>query len=134
MRLPIRYEGLDQVPELLLAARQKYPMAHFKAGSSLEGLEAKSRDYVVACGVFAYRLIDHLTFVRRSLNDFTRVAREGFSMDFLAAEHLPGLAEDYFTVDREHLEELLHGSNFQIVSVPRLKSHFVFVRLNGRVL
>ncbi|MFA4906015.1 MAG: methyltransferase domain-containing protein [Candidatus Margulisiibacteriota bacterium] len=134
VRLPVQYEGFDQVPELLAAARQKYPGGHFEARSSMEGLRDNSRDFVVACGVFAYRLVGQIDFVKRSLAEFGRVSREGFSADFLAAEHLPELAEDYFAIDREHLEELLRGSNFQIETSPRLKSHFVFVGLNGRVL
>lgn len=133
VRLPVHYEGFDQVPELLRAARQKYPRGHFAVRSSMEGLKDKSRDYVVACGVFAYRLLGHIDFVKRSLAEFARVAKEGFSADFLAAEHQPGLTEDYFAVDREHLEELLRGSNFQIETSPLLKSHFVFVNLNARV-
>ncbi|MBI5698985.1 class I SAM-dependent methyltransferase [Candidatus Saganbacteria bacterium] len=134
VRLPVQYEGFDQVPELLAAARQKYPGGYFEVRSSLEGLKEKSRHYVVACGVFAYRLIGHIDFVKRALAEFARVAKEGFSADFPAAEHLPGLAEDYFAVDRERLEELLRGSSFQVETSPRLKSHFVFVDLNGRVL
>jgi SAM-dependent methyltransferase len=132
VRLPVHYEGFDQVPELLATARQKYPYARFESRNSLEGINDKSRDYVVACGVFAYRLIDHVNFVKRMLADFVRVARTGFSADFPAFELLPGLTEDYFAVDREHLEELLRGLNFRIETSPELKSHFVFVNLSGR--
>jgi len=128
--LAVHYEGFDQVPELVTAASKKNPGGHFSVRNSLEGLGAHSRDYVVACGVFTYRLVGHEIFLKKNLADFALVAKRGFALDLLALETRSQLAEDYYAIDRDNLEQMLKslGFKFEITTSSLLKHHFVYVK------
>jgi SAM-dependent methyltransferase len=133
-KLPVHYEGIDQVPEMVATASQKNPGGHFAVRNSLEGFNARSRDYVVACGVFTFRLVGHEIFLRKTLADFALVARRGFAFDLLALEVQSQLSEDYYAIDRDNLEQILMGLGlkFEITTSSLLKNHFVFVRTGAQ--
>jgi SAM-dependent methyltransferase len=128
--LAVHYEGFDQVPEMVVAARRKNPGARFALRDSVAGLGARSRDYVVACGVFTYRLVGHESFLRKNLADFLRVARHGFALDLPALESYPQLPEEYYAIDRDSLGQMMKrlGLKFEIDTNLALKNHFVYVK------
>lgn len=129
--LPVRYKGVDIMPETVRAARQKHPHAQFTVSGSLKRFPNRSYDHVVSSGVFNLRLVDHLTLLVKTLADFKRVAKKGFALDLLSLEHSPHVdQEQFFAIDRETLQQLLKGLNYKIQTSAQLRSHFVLVRLD----
>ena len=126
--LNVDYKGFDLLPDMVKGARLKYPQASFSVRGSLRGLPGRSYDRVLASGIFSYRLVDHVNHLIRTLNEFSRVARKGFSFDIPSSEHYREVEETYFTIDRESLERILKGNIFEVITDPDLRLHFVFVR------
>jgi ubiquinone/menaquinone biosynthesis C-methylase UbiE len=130
--LKIDYKGIDMLSEMIDEAQQKYPQADFEVRDSLEDLEDNSHDYVLACGAFSYLLYDregHLDYVRQHLGEFSRVARKGFSVDFINLDYNLRPSNGLFAIDLRGLQHLLRGFDFKIEESPLLEHFFAFVSL-----
>ena len=83
-QLPLEYTGLDINPDLVDAARKKYPAARFLCQDPFERPLDEDFDIVVSSGVHNYKLSDSRAFTEQSFEWFDRHSRVGFSVNFLS--------------------------------------------------
>lgn len=74
----VRYTGVDLVPHLVSEARRRFPSAWFVLGDLIE-LDLPQADYVVASGLFDYRLPGMEERLRRSVAALYRSCRRGLA-------------------------------------------------------
>src|SRR5262245_32424075 len=93
----VRYAGYDITPEMVEAARARYPdpAARFEVRDILERAEALSPafDYVVASGTFNIRTEGHDDFLRRMLAAMYRGCRRAVAFNVL--KPVPSNHPDY---------------------------------------
>lgn len=104
-----RYRGFDIVPEMVEAARRKYPGGRFEVRDGIgEGLDG-TYDYVIASGTFNLRVAGHEAFFRRAVAALYDACRVGVALN--ALEPVPGVddrianafGEKYFSLTRAEL-------------------------------
>ena len=84
--IAVRYTGLDLTPELIAAARQRYPGRRFLTGSILDNslLSGESFDYVLSSGIFYTYVKSGEEFMRSAIEAMWRLARYGCGFNALS--------------------------------------------------
>lgn len=83
-----RYLGVDCAPEMIAAARKKYPDAEFRVGALQDGLGGvAARDFAVANGVFTVKAAASKkamwAFIRRGLDVMWKKSKIGMSFNLM---------------------------------------------------
>jgi SAM-dependent methyltransferase len=96
----IGYTGCDINPDLVSAAKKKFPEARFETIDILEGYFTQKFDYVFSCGVFNIRLSsvsEHDAFVKEMLLRMYESSNVAAAANFLSHSglyHVHGRLED----------------------------------------
>jgi len=113
--LQINYTGLDINPDLIAVARERYPEARFlPSGVELEKLNEKF-DVVVASGIHNYRVSDNMSYINETMKLFNRIARVGFSINFLSSKVNFRREENYYASPEEILVAAFQYSSRVVV-------------------
>ena len=75
-----RYLGIDYLPEMIEAAKKKYPGYRFEVGDIMQPKPAWAADYVMANGLFQFA--DDF-FVLKTVPTLFALARKGVAINFL---------------------------------------------------
>ena len=78
----IKYTGIDIVPEMIAAAKRKYPGVDFQ-NKEIWDFETKSFDYVFASGIFSHRIADFRKKYFEILRQLYEVTNEGVAFNML---------------------------------------------------
>jgi SAM-dependent methyltransferase len=84
--IEVDYTGMDTSVKVLEIARSKNPTGHFELFdvANLKS-EKRSFDYIFASGIFNDKRYDSMHFVTSTIEEVNRLARFGFSFNFLSA-------------------------------------------------
>jgi len=82
-----RYVGIDLVPDLVKEGQIRFPNADLRVGDFEEQIFDKPFDYVIASGIFNFRLIqeDNWTYIMRTLKNMLALASSGVAVDFMTS-------------------------------------------------
>lgn len=82
----VDYSGLDITPDMIAAARDKFPEAQFREGSLLDAthLSDQSFDYVIASGIFYLRRDKPFQHLERSVRRMFELCRKGVAFNCLS--------------------------------------------------
>ncbi len=96
------YIGIDVVPNFIMEARLKYPMAKFEV-SDIGEVKRDSFDYVLASGVFSFKIDNYEKVYFSKIKKMYEVAREGVAFNMLNKECHPDneLFATYYIKDVE---------------------------------
>jgi len=96
--LDIDYLGIDINPNLIKIAKDSHPMARFIVKDILDMKEKCSFDYVLASGLFEFKLKNQEVVLNDMIRKMFVVCKKGFAADFLSSY------VDYETEDAFHAE------------------------------
>lgn len=107
-KLNVRYTGIDINPNLIEAARKRFPDADFRvADITFDSLDVA--DFVVSTSCFNLKLRhqDNYEFAEKILNSAYKLARKGVAIDFLTSYvDFKGNAEEAFYYEPEKVFSL----------------------------
>jgi len=83
--LKITYTGYDINPNFIQIAKKKYPNASFEVKDILGVEECEKFDYVLASGVFEFKLSDDESLVQDMLKKMFELCKKGVAADFLSS-------------------------------------------------
>lgn len=85
--LNVEYTGWDITPGLIAAAKERHPSLCFEVRDILEDeINVNDTfDYVVASGIFNYKLSDSPTFIKRMMTRSFELCGIGISFDFMSS-------------------------------------------------
>jgi SAM-dependent methyltransferase len=94
------YTGLDINPALISIARDRHPEISFEIKDILNDPLDQSYDYVVASGIFNFKIYNHMAYVKKMLDRMMEIADKGIAIDFLSAY------VDYQNEDAYHFDPI----------------------------
>lgn len=80
-----KYLGIDTNPNMILAAKKKYPKAEFIVGDLMEKLPKESFDYVLESGIFNIEIPNWKKFTYKVLVRMYGMSRIGMGINFLSS-------------------------------------------------
>ncbi len=83
--IAVDYCGLDVCPQMLTAARSKYPAAEFLPGELDASNLGRRFDYVLISGAFNWTISDNFGVARRGLRQAWEICRKGVACNFLSS-------------------------------------------------
>lgn len=98
------YEGFDIVPRMIESAKEKYSNGNFKL-ADIEDYENSSFDFVVASGVFTYRIENYMEKYMHIIKKMFDISRKGVAFNMLRkGGHIDD--ELYIAYDPEEITNL----------------------------
>lgn len=82
-RWPVKYTGVDLLPEFIAKARKLYPEAKFIEKDFLQWQASNQYDYVIASGLLSVKLPDNKKYLQESVRKMLKLARRGAAFNFL---------------------------------------------------
>jgi len=80
----VRYTGVDINNRFIEIAKQRYKRANFLCSAVPDAMSSTGFDYVVSSGVFNHALEDNMGFIKESLDNFDKMSKSGFAVNFLS--------------------------------------------------
>ena len=83
----VDYTGVDINPNFIAVAQDNYKdTATFHLKNLLEEETPEQHDFVLSSGVFNHSLSDNMGFIKKSFEQFNKISRKGFAMNFLSSK------------------------------------------------
>lgn len=80
----VQYTGVDINARFIEIAKQRYKRAKFVCGEVPDRVSSTGFDYVLSSGVFNHALEDNMGFIKKSFDNFDRMSKTGFAVNFLS--------------------------------------------------
>lgn len=104
------YHGIDINEDLIDVARKKYPSASFSAENLFESAHKRHFDFAISSGVHNYRISDNWSFIKKTFEEFSKLSRIGFAINFLSSTADRRDADLYYSEASEILKLALSYS------------------------
>ena len=101
-KITAKYTGWDISPEMIAAARKKYPQGVFEVKDLLEEQKPPRFDYVVASGTMNVKIHDHERFVLELIAAMYRIAGKGIAFNLLSISS-PEKDNTFYYADPERI-------------------------------
>ena len=82
--LKVHYHGYDSNPDLIALGRKKYPDIPLLVADIFTLNTPQLFDYAVSSGVHNLKLQDNWHFIEKTFEQFARLCRKGFSLNFIS--------------------------------------------------
>jgi SAM-dependent methyltransferase len=113
-KIDARYEGIDINPRLVQEAQKKYPAGRFSVRDAFEDGLSRDYDFIFSSGVHNFKLADNWKFVAATFELFSRHARKGFALNFLA-DQTDFVQPDAYYADPSAVLKLARGYSRRVL-------------------
>lgn len=102
-----KYSGIDIVPDFVLHAKEKFPEAEFQL-KEIHEFQKDSFDYVLASGIFAFRIPDYQKKYFETIKNMFSVAKKGVGFNMLDSKVHPS-DEIFVTFEPQEIKKFCEG-------------------------